>query len=604
VLHVVRRAWEKFIRPPAAAPKHRFPVAMRLDSLVSPQRAKNARRTLCFAAALLTGLPGMASAQLDTTVVAGPVVAADTVEWIPYAAPNSDDEIYLRYLQMTGSAASQQWSLRGFSPRELRRLAVRAGAHPWTGAGSFVSADEKAWLLPVSAEVRGNSAFPHGGNDGPVWAGRGLTVSVAVGAHLRLGPVSLVLNPTAFIAQNASFELMDNGQPGSLRFADGQYFMTVDRPQRFGDGAYGAVDPGNSTLRADVGALSAGISTANLAWGPFELYPFVLGTNAAGFPHGFVGTGRPVNVGVGSLHARVIWGRLDQSDYSPVEGEPTYVSPADVGTRRFASGLLVMLQPRGMPGLELGIARFFHSPWPREGIPPSYVTKPFENILKHRLRGSPNFRDPGTSAENQLLSGFARWVFPTAGFEMYGEYGREDHSWDRRDFAQEPDHSRSYGLGFRKVVRLRPDRMEGLTFELMNFDLPHLVRTGRGEGSIYVHGIMRQGHTHRGQLLGADVGVGAASGSTIRWDRYAPRGRTTIGLHRAVRRARGTFFGDAVIDPGSREVHYTVEAARMRRLRGMEVTAELGLTHAFNRDYRSDATNFSAILSARIPLGR
>lgn len=556
---------------------------------------------LWLAAGLVASLPRVAFAQ-DSAAVSP--TRADSAEWISYAAPNGVDEVYLRYLQLAGSVAQRPWSLRAFSPRELRRLAVRAGTHPWTRGGSFVSVDRRFRLLPITTEVRGNSAFPYGANDGPVWAGRGLTASVALGAEARLGPLSLVLNPIAFIAQNATFDLMDNGQSGDLRFADGQFALTVDRPQRFGDGAYGVVDPGNSTFRADIGPLSAGISTANMAWGPFELYPFVLGTNAAGFAHGFAGTAQPVNVGLGSLQVRAFWGRLDQSDYSPVEGDATYASVLDVGTRRFASGLLVVLQPRGTPGLELGVARFFHSPWPREGIPPSYFTKPFENILKNRLKGSPSFRDPGTTADNQLLSGFARWLFPAVGFEMYAEYGREDHSWDKRDFAQEPDHSRAYGLGFRKLLRMSPERMDGLTVELMNFDLPHLARTGRGEGSIYVHGIMRQGHTQRGQLLGADVGVGAASGSTVRWDRYAPRGRSTVALHRAVRRNRGSFFGSGVVDPRSAEVHYTIEAARMRRVRGMAVTAGLGLTHALNRDFRSDATNLSALVSARIPLSR
>lgn len=553
-------------------------------------------------AALITH-PTVATGQ-DTIAVSSAPPVADSIEWMPYVSPNSDDEIYLRYLQISGGVARYPWSVRGFSPAETRRLAARAGTHPWTGAGSFSSVPPRARLLPVLAEVRGNSAFPYGVNDGAVWAGRGLTASVGVGGFLRAGPLSLVLNPIAFVAQNASFELFDNRQEGELRFGDGQYAITVDRPQRFGDGAYGRIDPGNSTLRADVGPLAAGISTANMAWGPLELYPYVIGTNGPGFLHGFVGTARPVNVWIGSLHARVIWGRLDQSDYSPVEGEPTYVSPADVGTRRFASGLLAVFGPRGLAGLELGVARFFHSPWPRSGIPPSYFRKPFENILKKGLQGSPSFRDPGTTGDNQLISGFARWAFPSAGFEMYAEYGREDHSWDKRDFTQEPDHSRSYGLGFRKTLRLREERMDGITVELINFQLPHLARTLRGEGSVYVHGVMRQGHTQRGQLLGADVGVGAASGSTIRWDRYVPRGRTSIGLHRAVRRQQGSFFLDGTEHPKSSEVHYTLEGARMRRLRNMELTAEVAIGHAFNRNFNEDRTNLSTLLRARIPLAR
>ena len=47
---------------------------------------------------------------------------------------------------------------------------------------------------------------------------------------------------------------------------------------------------------------------------------FLLSNNAPGFPHLFLGTGDPVNIWVGQLQARVFWGRLDQSAYSPVSG--------------------------------------------------------------------------------------------------------------------------------------------------------------------------------------------------------------------------------------------------------------------------------------------
>lgn len=529
-------------------------------------------RSLIVALVALSSYSGRAHAFPDTRIAGVAPALSDSMEWATHALPNGEDETYLRYLQLVGAIPRYPWSLRGFSGDEAQRLAARVGSHPWSRSPSFTSIRRRAGLLPLSAELRGNSAFPYGSNDGPVWAGRGLTASVSAGFAVATGPISLVLAPVAFIAQNVAFDLADNGQTENTRFGDGQFLSGVDRPQRFGDKPYGRIDAGNSTLRVDIGPFTTGLSTANMAWGPLELYPYVPGTNAPGFLHGFAGTSRPVNILLGSLHGRVIWGRLEQSDYSTVDGEPTYVSPVSPGTRRFASGLSLIFEPRGAPGLELGVARFFHSPWPRSGIPPSYFTKPFENVLKNRLRGAPGFSDPGTSADNQLISGFARWVFPSAGFEMYGEYGREDHSWDKRDFVQEPDHSRSYGLGFRKTLLLTPERVDGLTIELINFQLPHLARTGRGEGSVYIHGVMRQGHTNRGQLLGADVGVGAAAGSTIRWDRYRPRGHTAFSLRRTVRQERGAFFIDGTENPKSTDTQYALDGVLMRRFQRVELT--------------------------------
>lgn len=556
-----------------------------------------------MAVALCTGSSNV-SAMVDSVKVGSREITADSLEWVPYVAPNSEEETYLRYLQITGAVSRYPWSLRGFSPREARRHAVKVGTHPWSRRGTMTSHDLTTRLLPFSAEVRANSSFPYGSNDGPVWAGRGLTASATIGVSVRAGPISVVLVPAAFVSQNASFDLLDNGREGDRRFADGLFPATVDKPQRFGDEPYGRVDPGNSTVRADAGPFTAGVSTANMVWGPMELYPFVLGTNPPGFLHGFVGTSRPVNVWIGVLHGRVIWGRLEQSAYSPVAGEATYVSFEEPGTRRFGSGLVSLLEPRGMRGLELGVARFFHSPWPRSGIPSSYFSKPFENLLKNRIKGAPGFTDPGTSAENQLISAFVRWAFPAAGFEMYAEYGREDHSWDKRDFVQEPDHSRAYGLGFRKTIRVRPDLMEGLTVELINFQLPHLARTGRGEGGVYTHTVLRQGHTNRGQLLGADVGIDAAAGSTIRWDRYRARGHTALSFSRTLRQEKGNYYIDGGVDPQGSDVQYVLRGVRMRRLKHLELTAELAFVHELNRDFRDDATSLSARLGARVPLQR
>lgn len=550
---------------------------------------------ICFKA-------GVAFAAIDTVRAGSTPTAPDSLEWVFHIPPNGDEEVYLRYLQIAGTVPLFPWSLRGYSQTEARKLAAKTGTHPWSGSGPFTSRERRARLLPLVAELRGTSSIPYGSNDGPVWAGRGVTFVASAGAALHAGPVSLTLAPTGFITQNAEFDLLANGQTGDLRFADGVYPHTVDRPQRFGEHAYGRMDPGNSTLRADVGPAAAGISTANMAWGPMELYPYIIGTNAAGFLHAFVGTSRPISVWIGSLHGRVIWGRLEQSEYSPVRGEDTYVSPQEPGTRRFASGLVALFEPRGTRGLELGVARFFHSPWPREGVPSSYFRKPFEDILKSGLKGAPGFGDPGTTGDNQLISGFLRWAFPAAGAEVYAEYGREDHSWDKRDFLQEPDHSRSYGLGFRKVLRLRPDLMDGLTIELINFQLPHLARTGRGEGSVYIHAVMRQGHTNRGQLLGADVGVGSAAGSTIRWDRYRAQGSVTLSLQRTVRQQRGTYFLDGVEVPKSSDVQYVLEGVRMRRFRRADVTAGVAVIHGLNRNFREDVTSFSVVLRARMPL--
>jgi len=514
----------------------------------------------------------------------------------------SDDEDYLRYLQDAGLAAQYPWSLREFSQKELATLAVRRGSHPRSGKGDYKDYPSRFSfkVLPVNAVFRFNSAFPYGSNDGAVWAGRGLTSAIDLGFAFRAGPLSATFNPIAFRAENRAFQLQPTGETGTGMYADPLFPAAIDRPQRFGATAYSSVDPGESTVRVDLLGVAAGVSTANMGWGPMELYPYIIGANAPGFPHAFLGTSSPISIWIGRLHGRLVWGRLQQSAYSPVTGTSYYSSTLEAGTKRFMSGVIEVFEPRGVPGLELGFARFFHSVWPRTGIPHRYFTKPFEALLRSSLRGSAGFvaGSDVDVGDNQLASAFLRWVFTPNGFEIYSEYGREDHALDTRDLLQEPDHSRTYGLGLRKVFGNDSLKLSALRLELINYELPTLARH-LGEGGIYVHGVLRQGHTNLGQVLGADAGVGTGSGFLIAWDKYDRRGKFSIGWARTVREQRGGYYSGGPYDSRASDVSHALQIERLRCMRFGELRGGIALIREFNRDFQLDAWNVNSTLAFR-----
>jgi hypothetical protein len=519
----------------------------------------------------------------------------------------SQPENYLRYLQTSGLVPLYPWSSRAFSPRELDRLIPRDTAHPWhdrllPGGRSFHGI--RYDIVRPSATFRYNTGFAYGSNDGPVWAGRGLTSAVQFGGFARWGPASLTLAPMVFRAENRAFFIIPTGRPGAGAFGNA-LFGGVDLPQRFGDGAYSQLDPGQSTIRVDLPIVSFGASTANMGWGPGTEYPLLLGNNAAGFPHLFVGSSAPIDIFILKLHVNYMWGELAQSEFSPVTGPNLYTSRAEPGRKRFATGFVVAAEPRGITGLEVGGARFFHSIWPRSGIPRSYLTKALQGFLKKGLpRGQPS--DPRLPqdidergiADNQLIEVFARWVLPHSGFELSAEYGRDDHSYDFRDLEQEPDHSRFYNFGVRKVISLDAASMTAARFELINFQLPSLSRY-RGEGEIYLHGLLRQGHTQRGQLLGADVGVGAAAGSTVAVDHYTETGRWTLSWVRDLKQEDGNFLLLGVRRPKSMDVTHALGFEMTRLIRGIDVTTGLTFVRNFNRDFSADAANLNAIVGLR-----
>jgi hypothetical protein len=451
-------------------------------------------------------------------------------------------------------------------------------------------------MLSLNASVRYNSQFPYGSNDGAIWAGRGATVAAQAGLYARVGPVSLTLLPMVFRAANLAFPLA----PATVSCVCGDpiHRGAVDRPERFGTGAYERVDPGQSSIRVDAMGVSAGFSTANEGWGPSAEYPLIVGNNAPGFPHLFFGSVQPFPIFIARAHLRVIYGRLDQSSYSPVRGSKFYSSLLETGRVRFASGLIATFQPRGVDGLEIGAARFIHSIWPRTGIPASYIRKPLQSFLKVNLSG---IDQQVAGTDNQVAAAFARWAFRESGLEVYGEYFREDHSYDLRDLVQEPDHQRAYSLGLAKVVGNRSSQFSVLRLELVNFQLPPLATTGRGEGGIYIHTPLRQGHTNRGQLLGADIGVGEAAGSTVRWDHYSPTGRWAIFWRRNVRQETNDPSLTAPAAPQVSDVLHAFGFERLKFTRRFDITTSLTLMRDWNRDLVYSRYNTNAAVSITLP---
>ena len=507
-------------------------------------------------------------------------------------ATGSAFEDYLRVLQVAGIAPQYPWSIRGFSRREAARLVSADSVGPWALRDRFSGARIAAG--PITLGLTHNSAYPYGANDGPVWAGRGLTGTVSAGLSGHAGPVTFTLAPIRFRAGNSSFELLENGETGNQALNHGMFASLIDLPQRFGVGAYSRLDPGSSSVRFESRLLTFGISTANEWIGPATEYPFLLGTNAAGFPHIFVGTGEPVGTWIGGIHARVLWGKLHQSRYSPVTGPERFLTDSLTGTVRLTtSGALVIL-PRGLQGLEIGVARFFHVPY-RENEPSgSFWTKP----LKVLFLENEFARGDSAGTDNQLVSLFFRWVLPRSGFEVFGERGYDDQFHDLRDFVQDPDHMREYMLGFQKVLRRGPGRMDVLKGELVNFQRATVARV-REEGGVYLHTGLRQGHTNRGQLLGVGSGAGASAASTLSWTRYSSGNRTTATLRRIVRQQRGEYPTTGVVEVRGSDVIVAAGLERMRFGRNFEIVARLEAMQNYDRNFSRDIANLNSQLTVR-----
>ena len=133
----------------------------------------------------------------------------------------------------------------------------------------------------------------------------------------------------------------------------------------------------------------------------------------------------------------------------------------------------------------------------------------------------------------------------------------------------------------------------------MNHQLTTQTRI-RFEGPTYAHFPLRQGHTNRGQLLGANTGVGPGAASTVSWTRYSDAGRTTLSLRRTIRGQRGMYYETQRIDPRGSDVLAAVGAERLRFGRRLDLGLRLDLMREFNRNFADDASNVNLQLFAHL----
>jgi hypothetical protein len=496
----------------------------------------------------------------------------------------SELDRYDRLLQITGHASSYPVTARGLVPAAVATRSVGTAGDPWSGGADRQvrtgSLGAVHWaVLPMQAGVYFNSAFAYGFNDGPLWQGRGVTGALQGGIAGQWGRLTFQLEPMVFDAQNAPFTLKPTGQPGNRAFSNAFYPDDIDDPQRFGPHQYRRIDPGQSTIRLDLWPIAVGFSTANEFWGPAIDSPLILGDNAAGFPRFFVGTAKPWHVWIGSVYGRLIYGRLEQSAYAP---------PANFGASRLGSGLVGVFVPRGVPGLELGATRFFHSSWPADGLSLADLERPFQGLLKESQRTAANPTGDDRH-DNQLASVFFRWSLPRSGAEVYGEYGREDHNWDNRDFWEQLDHSAAYTIGVQRVWQRSASRWYVAHIEILNSRISHLQEALQ-QTPWYLHSPLNQGHTYLGQVLGAPGGVGGGA-ATLQVDRLDPSGRWSLTVGRLMR-AENRISG-AAVQADSADVMQSIGVERL--IHGPRADFTFGLTQVWdvNRDFRGNQNNLN-----------
>jgi len=347
-------------------------------------------------------------------------------------------------------------------------------------------------ILPITFNQQFNSKNQYGWNDGLMIPAKSYQNYISGGFYLKAGPLSVQMQPEFVYAKNPEF-LTGNDKIASDRYSNyiALNSYSADLPDYYEKADFTLLGMGQSSIRLNFKALSVGISNENLWWGPGRKNSLLMSNNARGFKHLTLNTLRPVNTPIGSIEGQIIGGKLENSNsrFNALKSKEW----------RYLSGMVFNYQPKWVPGLFLGLTRAFQIYNTDIDGFGDYIPL-FQSFEKKNTFEDYKRRD-------QLTSIFAKFIFKEAHTEVYAEFARNDHSFDARDFIQEPQHSRAYLFGFQKLVFLdASDDKFLISAEVTHLAQP-LNRVLRSAGTWYVHDI-NQGYTHVGEILGAGIGPG------------------------------------------------------------------------------------------------
>ncbi len=353
--------------------------------------------------------------------------------------------------------------------------------------GSLVSGDLIS-VLPVTFRGAYRSAYPADRNNGQLWAGRGVSAGLSAGIALRIGRVTLSLEPEFTISENRPFKTATQSDPAFAGEAYPYGDVTIDWPQRFGSDSYREVTTGSSFLELVLTRnVRLGLSTEVATLGPAMRFPLFLGSTASGFPHVYLDVVK-VPTPVGDFSVSALWGSLTSSDF--------FVLDDDFPDKNLLSVLTIgWADPSEVVEAEITVS----NRQPYSGSPPSL------GGIFWFLRS-----DSGQSEAEigeDILAGISLSVQLTETARAYGTFGRGDFFLDIEDALTELDHSAfwSAGMTWEGPCPLGSCRV---LFESVTTASSSSLRKFRSGAGVYRHANARAGHTHRGQLLGASIGPG------------------------------------------------------------------------------------------------
>lgn len=362
-----------------------------------------------------------------------------------------------------------------------------------------------------------NDSIGTGYNNENFYGATGWQERISAGLMFRYKRLHIQLQPEWVMVQNKEQAMI------SSRFRDANFFSryyfyninTIDLPARPGTASFNQLYPGQSFIRYEfANGIAAGVSTENIWWGPGLRNSLVMTNNAPGFLHAGLQTIQPLKTAWGVIEGQALIGWLDSSGVEPVENLRQFAEfwpgayvPKISESKRAIAAIMLSWQPKWVPNLYLGIAasRYY------------YTSK--KDSLGQPFPDYPYTSSPQDKYNAGLGSIFMRYVMPGDKAELYAEFGRGDKAATFFNLFGDTI-PLAYTVGLRKLIPVGVDKgCIDISAEITHLQLPdpRLIFTAANPFSIpktnswYTHPRIRQGYTHKGQVLGAGIGPGSNS---------------------------------------------------------------------------------------------
>jgi len=469
-------------------------------------------------------------------------------------ALKSAEEEYYDFLALQGLTERPALNYRTLSDSVWN---IADGAeHPWQnqnlGTWYNLFGDFRLRVYGPELFMSGNTEAPYGQNDGVLWQGRGFNALLKGGVRFEGYGVELTLLPHFAFSQNAEFDIIQPAYSGpdfSGKAEEYGYYGVwgIDAPQRFGDEPFFDWDFGDSEIRYTWKTLTIGFGAQAIWLGPAQLNPIIHSNNAPAYPKLDIGLRRqPIILPwlgwyIGDIEFRAWWGYLSESDWFDNDSSNDH---------NLITGYSIAYSfPSFLKGLTIGFNRIMLSKWDKMNFG-SIITLlwPFLDTYA------------GKDENDQRASLIIDYILPSAGINVYFEWGKNDYSSNTDSVIRYPFHARVYTFGIKKSLPFSSILKGELLLEISNLECSQdYDRVIPWYSTFYAHHLITQGHTNRGQWLGAGIGTGGNS-QYLGFKLYFSKGYGNLFIQRRNPDLDYTWYIDSKRYENIHEAEYNIRA--------------------------------------------